>query len=100
MAAAARRLPDSVVDAGSLLVGVGLRGDVEGLGALGAVAVDGYGLEAETPGFDVGVGDVLDGAVVGEVDGLGDGAGEEGLGGGHHLDVAESSGWCGCPWRA
>ena len=30
-----------------------------------------------------------DGAVVGEVDGFGDGAGEEGLGGGHHLDVAE-----------
>jgi hypothetical protein len=76
------------VDAGSLLVGVGLGGDVEGLGALGAVAVDGYGLEAEAPGFGVGVGDVLDGAVVGEVDGLADGAGEEGLGGGHHLDVA------------
>ena len=54
----------------------GLRGDVEGLGALAAVAVDGYGLEAETPGFGVGVGDVLDGAVVGEVDGLGDGAGQ------------------------
>ena len=41
--------------------------------------------------LDVGVGDVLDGAVVGEVDGLGDGAGEEGLGGGHHLDVAHAS---------
>ena len=63
--------------------------DVEGLGALGAVAVDGDGLEALAPGFDVGLGDVVGGAVVGEVDGLGDGAGEEGLGGGHHLDVAQ-----------
>jgi hypothetical protein len=61
---------------------------VEGLGALGAVAVDGYGLEALAPGLDVGLGDVVDGAVVGQVDGLGDGSGEEGLGGGHHLDVA------------
>ena len=73
---------------GSLLVVVGLGGDVEGLSSLGAVAVDGYGLDAETPGFHVGVGDVLDGAVVGKVDGLGDGSGEEGLGGGHHADVA------------
>ena len=75
-------------DLGSLLVVVGLGGDVEGLGSLGAVAVDGDGLDAEAPGLHVGVGDVLDGAVVGEVDGLGDGSGEEGLGGGHHLDVA------------
>src|SRR6185437_6804924 len=68
-------------------VGLFSHGDVEGLGALGAVAVDGDGLEAEAPGFGVGLGDVVCGAVGGEVDGLGDGAGEEGLGGGHHLDV-------------
>ena len=73
---------------GSFLSAFRSSGDVEGLGALGAVAVDGDGLEAEAPGFGVGVGDVVGGAVVGEVDGLGDGAGEEGLGGGHHLDVA------------
>ena len=72
----------------ALLVGVGLGGDVEGLGALGVVAVDGDGLEALTPALHVGLGDVVDGAVLGEVDGLRDGAGEEGLGGAHHLDVA------------
>ena len=75
-------------------------GDVERLGALGSVAVDGDGFEAETPGFDVGLGDVVDGGIVGQVDGLRDGAGEEGLGGGHHLDVAGGSGWSGCPWWA
>ena len=83
-----RRRRSSVLARGSLLVGVGLGGDVEGLGALGVVAVDGYGLEALTPGLEVGLGDVVDGAVLREVDGLGDGSGEEGLGGGHHLDVA------------
>ncbi len=86
--------------ASALLVGVGLRGDVEGLGALGVVAVDGYGLEALAPGLDVGFGDVVDGAVLREVDGLGDGSGEEGLGGGHHLDVAHVVRCCGFPWRA
>src|SRR5207245_5807143 len=64
-------------------------GDVEGLGAFGSVAVDGDGFDALTPGFEVGVGDVFDGGVVGHVDGLGDGSGEEGLGGGHHEDVCE-----------
>ena len=63
-------------------------GGVEELDALGSVAIDGDGLEAVAPGFDVGLGDVVDGALVGQVDGLRDGAGEEGLGGGHHLDVA------------
>ena len=63
-------------------------GDVEGLRALGVVAVDGYGLDSATPALEVGSGDVVDGAVLREVDGLGDGSGEEGLGGGHHLDVA------------
>ena len=73
---------------GALLVGVGLGADVEGLGALGVVAVDGDGLDAALPAFEVGLGDVFDGAVLREVDGLGDGSGEEGLGGSHHLDVA------------
>ena len=44
--------------------------DVEGLGALAAVAVDGYRLDALSPGLHVGFCDVVDGAVVGEVDRL------------------------------
>ncbi len=36
-------------------------GDVERLRALGSVAVDGDGLEAQTPGLGVGLGDVFDG---------------------------------------
>ncbi len=72
-----------------LLLGLAVGGgDVERLGALGVVAVDGDGLEALAPGLDVGLGDVFDGGVLREVDGLRDGSGEEGLGGGHHLDVA------------
>ena len=45
-------------------------------------------LQAHLPAFDVGVHDVLDGAVFGHVDGLGDGAAEERLRGGHHLRCA------------
>ena len=74
---------------GFLFLGLAVGGgDVEGLRALGVVAVDGDGLEALTPALDVGLGDVIDGRVLREVDGLRDGSGEEGLGGGHHLDVA------------
>ena len=71
-----------------LAIGFGLGGDVEWLGSLGVVAVDGYGLDALPPAFEVGFRDVFDGAVLGEVDGFGDGAGEERLGSTHHLDVA------------
>ena len=67
---------------------LGVHADVQRLGALGAVAVDGHGLDALTPALGVGLGDVLDGGLVGQVDGLRDGAGEERLRGGHHLDVA------------
>ena len=59
------------------------------LRALGAVAVDGDALKAHPPGLDVGVAHVLDGAFVGHVDGLGDGAADERLGGGHHLQVGQ-----------
>ena len=71
-----------------ILLFVGIGGHVEGLGALGVVAVDGDGLDALAPGFGVGLGDVFDGAILGEVDGFGDGARQEGLGGGHHFEVA------------
>ena len=60
---------------------------VERLGAFGAVAIDGDAFEAHLPGLHVGVPDVLDRAVVGHVDGFGNGAADEGLGGGHHLEV-------------
>ena len=73
---------------GSLLVGVGLRVDVERLRALGVVAVDGDSLEALTPALHVGLGDVIDGAVLREVDGLRDRSREERLRRAHHLDVA------------
>ena len=77
------------VGAGGLVAAfVGALG-VERLGALGAVAIDGDAFEAHLPGLHVGVADVLDGAVVGHVDGLGDGAADEGLGGGHHLQVGQ-----------
>ncbi len=47
-----------------------IRLDVEGLAQLGAVAVEGVGLEAQGPGEVVGGFDVFDGGFVGEVDGL------------------------------
>ena len=56
-------------------------------GALGSVAVDGNGFEAELPTVDVSINDVVDRGVLGQVDRLGDGAGEEWLRGGHHVDV-------------
>ena len=55
---------------GSLLVGVGLRVDVERLGAFGVVAVDGDGFETLTPALHVRLGDVVDRAVLREVDSL------------------------------
>ena len=59
----------------------------QGLAELGAVAVEGVGLEAEAPGQEVGFLAVGDGGAVEHVDGLGDGAGDEGLGRRHHADV-------------
>ena len=55
---------------------------------LAAVAIDGDRFQAQLPGLDVGVGDVFDARVLGEIDGLGDGSGDEGLSGRHHLQVA------------
>ena len=65
-----------------------LRVGAQRLRGLGAVAVDRERLDPEVPGLRVGVGDVLDGGALREVDGLGDRAGDEGLHGAHHLDVA------------
>ena len=63
-------------------------GRVERLGALAAVAVDRDGLGAQPPALEVGLLDLLDRGVLGHVDGLADRAGDERLGGAHHLDVA------------
>src|SRR5262249_14689522 len=68
-----------------LLLVVELR--VERLRALGAVAVDRDRLDAELPGGEGGVGDLLDGYVLGHVDGLRDRTRDERLGGRHHLHV-------------
>ena len=69
-----------------LLVGDELR--VERLESLRAVAVERVGLERELPGQQVGRLAVLDRRLVRHVDGLGDGAGDEGLRRRHHADVA------------
>ena len=61
---------------------------VERLRQLRAVAVERVGLQRQLPGQHVGVLAVLDGRVVGHVDGLGDGARDEGLRRRHHADVA------------
>ena len=61
---------------------------VERLAQLAAVPVEGVRLQAELPALPVGVGDVLDRGLVGEVDGLGDRTGDERLRCGHHPDVA------------
>ncbi len=71
-----------------LRVRVRLRAHVQRLRALGVVAVDGNRLDAQAPRFQVGLRDVVDGAVLRQVHRLRDGAGKERLGGGHHLDVA------------
>ena len=47
-----------------------LGGDVERLRALGAVTVDGDGLQALAPALDVGLGDIVHCGVVRQVDGL------------------------------
>src|ERR1035437_10053132 len=59
----------------------------ERLYALGVVAIDGDGFQAQLPAFGVGGHDVLHRALFGHVDGLGNGARDERLDGGHHLDV-------------
>src|SRR5579885_2241377 len=61
---------------------------VERLRKLRAVAIERVGLEAELPGEQIGRLAVLDGRVVGHVDGLGDRTRDEGLRRRHHADMA------------
>ena len=60
---------------------------VERLRALGSIAVDGHALQAHLPGVHVGAADVGRGGVVRHVHRLGDGSGDERLGGTHHAQV-------------
>src|SRR3546814_19070565 len=55
---------------------------------LGTVAVEGIRLQRQLPGEHVGRAAILDGCLVEHVDGLGDGARYERLGGGHHVAMA------------
>ena len=55
---------------------------------LAAIAIDGDCLQAELPRLEVGFHDVFHAGVLGKVDGLRDGAGDEGLRGGHHAKVS------------
>ena len=71
---------------GLLLILDELRG--ERLDELGAVAIEGIGLQPEAPGQHIGLLAILDRGRVRHVDGLGDGARDEGLGGRHHADMA------------
>ena len=70
----------------------GVFAGVERLAALAAVAVHGDRLEAARQDSSTRLLDVSDRRLVGQVDGLGDGAREEVLGRAHHLDVAPCSG--------
>ena len=62
---------------------------VERLGALRAVAIDRHAFEAHLPRLHVGVANVLDGAFVGHVDRLGNGAADERLRRRHHFQVRQ-----------
>ena len=71
-----------VVDTVDILLGGRQR-----LGHLAVVAVDGDGLDAELPGIDVELLDLVDRDLFRKVDGLGDGPGDERLHRAHHADV-------------
>src|SRR5208283_891567 len=61
----------------------------ERLRALGSIAVNGHALKTHLPGLHVSVPDVGDGTVIGHVDGLGNGAADERLGGAHHAKMGQ-----------
>lgn len=61
---------------------------IQRLAELGAVPVQGIGLRHQLPGQPVSLLDVLNGRVIGHVDGLGDRTADEGLGGRHHANVS------------
>ena len=63
-----------------------LRG--KGLGKLRAIAVKRIGLQRELPGKHISFQAFLNRGLIGHVDGLGNGTRDEGLGCGHHADMA------------
>src|ERR1700677_1277259 len=60
-------------------------GSGERLRLLASIAIHGYGFEAELPGLDVGFRDIVYRGWIRQVDGFGDGSGDERLRGSHHL---------------
>ena len=63
------------------------RGD--GLEHLGAIAVNGDGLEAQFPALHISGGDFIGGGFFGHIYCLADCAGDEGLNGGHHFNMGK-----------
>jgi len=61
----------------------------ERLRTLGTITVDGHTLQPHLPGLHVGIPDVLDGAFIGHVDGLGNGAADKRLRGRHHFQMRQ-----------
>ena len=71
----------------------------KGLDPLGGVAVDGDGLQPQAPGLEVGLHNLFHRSLLRHVDRLGDGPADEGLHGGHHLEVAAVSDGAGAAGR-
>ena len=77
-------------DAGIVLGGVRSlgAGGRERLRLLAAIAIDGDCLQAQLPGLEIGFHDVFHAGVLGKIDRLRDGAGDEGLRGSHHAKMS------------
>ena len=71
-----------------VLLVVGDELGTERLRQLGTVAIERIGLQGEAPGQHIGLLAILDRRIVGHVDRLRDRAGDEGLRGGEHADMA------------
>ena len=71
----------------------------EGLAKFGGVSIEGVCFESESPREEVGAFAGVDGGFVRHIDGFGDGPGDEGLYGSHHLDMA-LDGQCACSCAA
>ena len=84
----------------NLLARRGLLAGVERLGALGAVTVDGDGLQPQLPRLHVGVRDRLRRGLIRHIHGFANRSRNERLGGGHHLDVAHVVNGAGAVHRA
>src|SRR3954471_1268353 len=72
---------------------------IQWLRALGAVAIDCYGLESLPPRFNICLGDFFDRGVIGQIYRFGNRTGDERLRGSHHLDMTHVvDGTCAFRW--